>query len=93
MESITPSHCFCSRTVTWQSKCQPVDITRGALSISYGSETTATHITDETDARLACRSEFELMALDRLTAHDHHERYSVPVMEVLDRVENVQVQG
>jgi len=92
MESAAPSHCFCSRTVTWQSKRRPVDITDGALSRSHGSETTATNITDETDARLAC-SKFELVALDRLTVHDHHERYSVPAMEVLARVQNVQVQG
>ena len=74
MESITPSHCFCSRTVTWQSERQPVDITRGALSRSYGSKTTATHITDETDAHLPCRSKFELVAPNRPTVHDHHER-------------------
>jgi len=79
--------------MTWQSKRQPVDITDGALSRSHGSETTATHIIDETDARLACFSKFELVTLDRLTVHDHHERYSVPAMEILARVQNIQVQG
>jgi len=60
---------------------------------SHGSETTTAHITDETDARLACCSEFELVTLDRLTVHDHHEHYSMPAIEVLARVQNVQVQG
>ena len=41
---------------------------------SHGSETTTTHITNETDARLACCSKFELVALDRLTVRDHYER-------------------
>ena len=54
---------------------------------SHGSETTATHITDETDARLACCSKFELVALDRLTVRDHYEHYPVPAMEVLARVQ------
>ena len=48
---------------------------------------------NESDARLACCSEFELVALDRLTVHDHHVRYSVPAMEVLVLVQNVQGQG
>lgn len=59
----------------------------------HGSEATTTHVTNETDARLACCSKFELVALDRLTVHDHHERYSVLAMEALARVQNVQVQG
>ena len=69
----TPSHSFYFRTVIWQSMSPMVP--------SHGSETTATHITNETDARLACCSKFELVVPGRPTVRDRHERYSVSAME------------